>query len=117
MIDQLRSKYPVAQLCRVLDCPRSSYYDRPQAHDEQTLLAAIETILMKWPFYGYRRMLAQLRREGITVGERVVRRILRELGVSHSMGKVRVRTTDSSHAHLRYPNRMRCGWRKWPTHK
>jgi putative transposase len=107
MIDQLKSAYPVAQLCRVLDCPRSSYYDRPQERDERGLVAAIEAILMKWPFYGYRRLRAQLRREGLTVGERVVRRILRELGVSHSVGKVRVRTTDSNHSHLRYPNRIK----------
>jgi transposase InsO family protein len=107
MIDQLKPDYPVAQLCHVLGCPRSSYYDRPQPRDEQTLVSAIERILMKWPFYGYRRLVAQLRREGVTVGERVVRRILRELGISHSVGKVRVRTTDSNHAHRRYPNRIK----------
>jgi len=107
MIDQLKAEYPVTQLCRVLDCPHSSYYDRPQERDERRLVAAIEAILMKWPFYGYRRLRAQLQREGILVGERVVRRILRDLGVSRSVGKVRVRTTDSNHSHLRYPNRIK----------
>jgi putative transposase len=107
MIHQLKRAYPVPQLCRVLDCPRSSYYDRPQERDEQSLVAIIEAILIKWPFYGYRRLRAQSRREGLTVGERVARRILRQLGVSHSVGNVRVRTTDSNHTHLCYPNRIK----------
>jgi len=45
MIDQLKREYPVAQLCRVLDCPRSSYYDRPQRRDERSVVEAIEAIL------------------------------------------------------------------------
>jgi putative transposase len=108
MIDQMKSEYRVAQLCRVLDCPRSSYYARPQTHEaDAELVEAIEAILMRWPFYGYRRILAQLKRAGMDIGERMVRAVLKGLGVSRQVGKVRVQTTDSNHAHLRYPNRIR----------
>lgn len=108
MIDQMKSAYAVAQLCRVLDCPPSSYYARPQASEpDGAVVEAIEAILMHWPFYGYRRILAQLKRQGIEGGERVVRSILKWLGVSRRVGKVRVQTTDSRHAHSRYPNRIR----------
>ena len=62
---------------------------------------------MRWPFYGYRRILAQLKRQGVQIGERMVRSVLKWLGVSRQVGRVRVQTTDSNHAHGRYPNRIR----------
>ena len=108
MIDQMKDGYPVAQLCRVLDCPRSSYYARRQFHElPLVVVEAMEAILMRWPFYGYRRILAQLKRQGIQVGERMVRAVLKWLGGSRRVGKVRVQTTDSHHTHPRYPNRIR----------
>jgi putative transposase len=108
MIDQMKLDYPIAELCRVLECPRSSYYARPQSSElEASLVEAAERVLMRWPFYGYRRLLAQLKREGWQVGERVVRRLLRWLGGSRQVGRVRVQTTDSRHAHPRYPNRIK----------
>jgi transposase InsO family protein len=108
MIDQMKLDYPIAELCRVLECPRSSYDARPQSSElEASLVEAAERVLMRWPFYGYRRLLAQLKREGWQVGERVVRRLLRWLGGSRQVGRVRVQTTDSRHAHPRYPNRIK----------
>lgn len=108
MIDHLKGDYPVARLCQIWGCAPSSYYYRSQAAgDDPTVLAAIEAILMRWPFYGYRRIRAQLRREGIGVGERVVRRLLRQLAGSRQVGRVKVATTDSTHELPRYPNRIR----------
>lgn len=62
---------------------------------------------MAEPFYGYRRVHKQLVREGYAVGERAVRRILKALGGSRSVGQVKVRTTDSRHHLPRYPNRIK----------
>lgn len=111
MIEQMRvhyPQYPVSQLCRVLDCPRSSYYERRRGRQVQpAVVAAIEQVLLRYPFYGYRRVRAQLARAGLLVGERTVRRVLEALGYSRTVGQVRVRTTDSHHAHPRYPNRLR----------
>lgn len=108
MIDQMKSQYPVQQLCQVLDCPRSTYYARPPIHEaDAELIEAVEGILMRWPFYGYRRILAQLKRQGMPIGERTVRAVLKWLGVSRQVGRVRIQTTDSHHAHARYPNRIR----------
>ena len=57
MIRQLAASYPVSLLCEVLGVARSTVYYQPvtQAEDEP-LLAAIEQVLMRWPFYGYRRV-------------------------------------------------------------
>ena len=105
MVRQLASEYPVSLLCEVLAVARSTVYYQPQAHsDDAELLAAIERLLMRWPFYGYRRVTAQLKREGWLVGETRVRRLLRQLDHSCSVGRVRVRTTDSDHDEPRFPN-------------
>jgi hypothetical protein len=71
------------------------------------MLGAIERLLMRWPFYGYRRVAAQLKREGWTVGEMRVRRLLRQIDHSCSVGRVRVVTTDSDHDPPRHPNRVK----------
>jgi putative transposase len=61
-------------------------------------------MLMRQPGFGYGRVVAQLKREGWTVGERVIRRLLRGLQRTRSVGRVRVQTTDSQHSYTRYAN-------------
>lgn len=106
MIDQLKAHYPVQRLCQVLSLPRSSYYAKPaRIEPEPGLVVAVEQVLMRFPTYGYRRVRIQLRRQGVQTSERQVRRVLQHLGVTRQVGKVR--TTDSSQPHQRYPNRLR----------
>ncbi len=107
MIQSMQSQAPITQLCEVFDCPRSTYYYQARKRDETKLLAAIEQVLMRQPWFGYRRVVAQLHRDGIPVGETVVRRLLRELGHTYSVGQVRVNTTDSNHPYTRYTNLIR----------
>jgi len=107
MIQRLKGEAPVQQLCQVFDCPRSSYYYQSVRADETPLLSAIEHVLRRRPWFGYRRVLAQLRREGVPIGETVVRRLMNALGGSRAVGQVRVQTTDSHHAYARYPNLIR----------
>lgn len=109
MIGQLKDSYPVERICAVLDCPRSSYYYPARQRDDAALVDAVEQLLLRKPFFGYRRIAAQLRREGRTVNTKVVRRILNGLGIQRKVGQVRIRTTDSSHPHWRYPNLVQ-GW-------
>ena len=107
MIQQMKMDYSVRQLCATLDCPISTTYYVSRSQDESQLVAAIEQVLLRFPFYGYRKVHKELLRGGVTVGEHVVRRLLRELGVTRSVGKVRVQTTDRNHPHPRYPNRIK----------
>ncbi|MEO7002409.1 MAG: IS3 family transposase, partial [Ktedonobacterales bacterium] len=97
--------------------PRSSVYwqdrqDRRARSDEASpvqpdLYAHIEQIAGQWPTYGYRRMTAQLRREGAgaVTGKRV-RRLMSELGLTGHAPTRRCRTTNSDHPYPRYPNRV-----------
>jgi putative transposase len=104
MIRQLAAEYPVRVLCEVLDVPRSTVYYEPQPKpDDAALLEAIEQVLMRRPFYGYRRVTAQLKREDVDVGETRVRRLLSALDHSASVGRARS-TTDSRHGERRFPN-------------
>ena len=65
----------------VLEVARSTFYYEPQVKPEDAvLLEAIERILMRWPFYGYRRVTVQLKREGRAVGETRVRLALARHG-------------------------------------
>jgi transposase InsO family protein len=107
MIQQMKADYPLRQLCAALDCPTSTSYYGPQNRDESDLVGAIEQVLLRFPFYGYRKVHKELLRRGMTTGEYVVRRLLREMGATRSVGKVRVQTTDSNHPHPRYPNRIK----------
>jgi putative transposase len=109
MIGQLKDRYPVERVCAVLDCPRSSYYYQTSERDDTQVVEAVEQLLLRKPFFGYRRIAAQLQREGHTVNTKVVRRILQELGVPRKVGQVCIRTTDSRHPHWRYPNLI-AGW-------
>lgn len=107
MIGALEGQAPVARLCALFECPRSTYYYKAVVQDESAAFEAVEQVLMRAPWFGYRRVVAQLRREGKVLGERVVRRILRELGHSRAVGRVQVNTTDSRHNYGRYPNLIR----------
>jgi putative transposase len=108
MIDQLKGSYPTERLCEVLDCPRSSYYYQPSEEDDQVLREAIDAILGRWPFYGYRRVTAQLKREGLPINSKAVRRVLNQTGHSGQVGQVKAPiTTQSKHKLPRYPNLIR----------
>jgi len=66
----LCSSYPIALICEALDCARSSHYYQANAADQSELVAAIQEILVEWPTYGYRRVTAQLQRQGWEVNHK-----------------------------------------------
>lgn len=106
MIQRLAGQYPVSVLCQMLAYPRSSYYHRATAREDGGLRAAIQTIVGQWPCYGYRRVTAQLRREGWAVNRKRVQRRMRLLGLQAKIKVKRRRTTNSEHPFRRHPNRV-----------
>lgn len=93
----------------LLSVHRSGVYYAPRPADERTLLIQrrSDEIYTASPFYGYRKLHKALARQQMAVGEHRLRRLLRQLGITCSVGKVRVQTTDSHHVHPRYPNRIK----------
>lgn len=102
-------RYKVRTVCEVLGVARSSYYRQaaPQ-RDESALRAAVQRVAARYPTYGSRRITQQLRRagEGWKVNRKRVVRLMCEMGLQGKAPRRRVRTTDSAHAHRRYPNRV-----------
>ena len=67
----------------------------------------LESLALKFPRYGYRRMTAQLREEGLRINHKRVLRIMREAGLTCRRKRRTARTTDSRHALPVYPNLYR----------
>ena len=99
--------YPVKTVCEVWGVPRSSHYHTPPEAAETADREAILRVAGEWPTYGYRRVTAQLRREGHPLNSKVVRRLMGELGLAAEPPKRTVRTTDSGHTWPRYPNLLK----------
>ena len=69
--------------CRLLSISRSSFYYAPRGESAQNLalMRRIDELFLKYPFYGSRQMVRQLRREGISAGRHRVRRLMRLMGL------------------------------------
>jgi putative transposase len=104
----------VAELCQLLDVPRSGYYawcHRAQSQQEagnEELSRMIEQIFTEHKGrYGSPRITAALRREGKKCNHKRVERIMREKGLqARSRRRYKPRTTDSKHPHPIAPNRL-----------
>lgn len=98
--------YPVAQVCRVLELSRSSYYYQASQPEDGPVLEAIDEVLAEFPTYGSRRMAAQLKRDPhkLLVNRKRARRIMQENGRLQPVKRAKTRTTNSRHPYRRYPN-------------
>ena len=73
----------VSRQCTLLGIARSSFYyqSRPSSAAEFDLLNRLDRIFTEHPVYGSRRLQVMLLREGISVGRRRIRRLMRMLGL------------------------------------
>jgi putative transposase len=85
---------------------RSSYYYKPEDKPKYDLYLAdkINDIATEFPSYGYRRITAQLKRDGIHINHKKVLRIMKQENILVKARKAYKATTNSSHSLLRYPN-------------
>jgi putative transposase len=73
----------VSRQCALLGVARSSFYYRPRlkSADVLELLKRLDRIFTDHPVHGIRRLQVKLLREGVSVGRRRVRRLIRKLGL------------------------------------
>jgi transposase InsO family protein len=100
----LAQEYPVTLLGDLVGCSRSSYYHQAKEPDETEIKAAIKDAAGEWPTYGYRRITAQLRRQGWVVNRKRVRRLMQAMDIKAKIKRRSRRTTNSDHPFPRYPN-------------
>jgi len=83
LIESAHPQLSIARQCALLGLARSSWYYQPTATDPRTqeLLERLDAQYTRTPFYGVRRMTAQLRRDGYPVNPKRVRRLPRLLGL------------------------------------
>jgi putative transposase len=69
--------------CQLLGISRSSLYYQPVSPSDEplTLLRLIDQQYLATPFYGSRRMTAQLARQGYDINRKRVQRLMRQLGL------------------------------------
>jgi transposase InsO family protein len=112
---RLEVDHPVAALCSVFAVSRSGYYRwraaqaGVRAAEDARLKIEIQTLHeQSRGTYGRARLVAALRRGGVRTSGRRVARLLRELGLrARRKGGHRLRTTESRHRLVRWPNRLR----------
>jgi putative transposase len=118
---ELVTDLSLARACAVLAVNRGSYYrcqapsppDRESRAEATRLRERMEAIVLAFPGYGYRRVTAQLQREGWAVNHKRVLRIMRAESLLCELQRRWVKTTDSEHGLRTYPNLLaKCGWRQ-----
>ena len=82
--------------------PRSTYHyksrmDEAKRNEDADIRDRLEELALRFPRYGYRRMTAQLKREGFRVNHKRVLRLMRESDLLCRTKRRFVRTTDSDH--------------------
>ncbi len=88
--------------------PRSSFYDAPITRlDDAKIVVRIRTICDEFEAYGYRRVGAELRHQGVVVNDKKIRRLMREHDLQPKRRRRYVATTDSNHDSPIFPNLAR----------
>ena len=75
---------PLSLQVDLLSLSRSSLYYQPvlPSAEEVALKHRIDALYTAYPFYGSRRITAQLQREGLTLNRKAVQRHMREMGIA-----------------------------------
>ena len=78
---------------------RSSFYYAPKGESPENLalMRRIDELFLKYPFYGSRQMVRQLRRDGVCVGRHRVRRLMRLMGLEAIYQAPRTSTPHPTH--------------------
>lgn len=107
MIEAVHADLPISAQCRLLSISRSSFYYAPQPESDETLslMRAIDAAFLDMPWYGSRQMVRHLRRQGVNIGRRRVRRLMTKMGLSPIYQ--RPRTSDPHPQHRIYPYLLR----------
>jgi transposase InsO family protein len=95
---------------KAMELSNSSYYYDPKVslaekeEQDADLRGHIENVRVTFPRAGYRTLRHYLKRDGIVIGERRLRRVLKKFSLQVRPRKKFVRTTQSDHDCLVYPN-------------
>jgi len=103
MIQRHHPELSLSRRCRLVSISRSSFYYAPKGESPSSLalMRRIDELFLKYPFYGSRQMVRQLRRDGVRTGRHRVRRLMRLMGLAAIYQAPR--TSDPHPSHRVYP--------------
>ena len=107
LVDRADPVVSIVAQCRMLRVARSTLYCRPApaSPDDLQVMRRMDEQYLATPFYGARRMVAVLRRDGLQVNRKRVRRLMRVMGIEAIYQKP---TTSRRHPdHKVYPYLLR----------
>src|SRR2546423_5792679 len=83
LVERDSSELPLTQQAALLSVSRSSLYYHPRepSAEEIAIKHRIDELYTQCPFYGSRKIEAQLRREGVVINRKTVQRHMREMGI------------------------------------
>lgn len=115
-LERAQSEVPLRTQADLLSLNRSSLYYHPvsPAADELAIKHRIDEIYTELPFYGVRRVTAQLRREGLLINHKAVERHMREMGLAGIAPGPRLRK--ATPGHTVYPYLLRGVTADFPNH-
>jgi len=107
MVETDNNKLSINKQCEVLQIHRSGVYYRPNGESQHTLdlMLEIDKIHIKWPYYGTRRMTVELQNMGYVVGRKLIRRLMRLMGIE--VIYPRQNTSQPNKGHKIYPYLLR----------
>ena len=108
MMQLAGARLSIEEACRVARISRAGFYRSYEEHAprqaETELRDRIQRVAVENRFYGYRRVAAELRWQGVVVNHKRVLRVMREDNLLSLRRRRFVVTTDSRHYRPIYPN-------------
>ena len=103
-----RDPLDITAMCRALAVSRASFYrygpSRVALDSDMEVRHGIQQVALEMPGYGYRRITAALRRQGLPVNHKRVLRLMRQDNLLCLRKRRFAVTTDSAHGLPLYPN-------------
>lgn len=102
-IEPLHPNLSIVKQCELLGISRSSFYyqHKPISEFNLMLMNKIDEIYTEFPYYGYRKITAQLKRENFRINHKKTARLMRILGLKAIFPKRNLSKADKYHA--KYP--------------
>ncbi len=98
----------ISRLCAAVGLSRATFYryrdPGEPVHTDIEMRDQMQRIALEFPAYGYRRITAQLRRDGVVVNRKRVLRLMREDNLLCLRHRRFLATTDADHGFPVYPN-------------
>lgn len=115
-IDKQYKEIPITVQTDLLGISRASAYYQPAPVDPYDLdiMNRIDKIYTDLPYYGVMRMTEQLRRDGLVINEKHVRRLMREMGLEAIYPKPNL--SKNANQHPVYPYLLRNIIASYPNH-